>query len=259
MTEVLTVRRGPALWLTINREQSRNALNEAVLAGLLAGVQSAADTSGVRCVVITGTGSKAFCAGGDLKPTADGDPFHVDPAELDNPVIKLFRAIVESPVPTIARVNGHALAGGFGLACATDFAIAADHARFGVPEARIGIFPMMILPHMLRTIPRRKLLEMCMTAEPIAAADALAHGILNAVVPAVELDARVDALVASIEACSPTAIRFGRRALAMLDAIPLAHGFEYAQRVLPQMARTEDALEGFKAFNEKRAPLWTGR
>ena len=259
MSDVVTARRGAALWLTIDREASRNALNESVLDGLRDGVLSAADAPEVRCVVITGAGDKAFCAGGDLKPSAEGDPFRVDPAELDNPVIRLFRAIVESPVPTIARINGHALAGGFGLACATDFAIAADHARFGVPEARIGLFPMMILPYMLRTIPRRKLLEMCMTALPVPAADALAHGILNDVVPMAELDARIDALVASIAACSPTAIKLGRRALAMLDSIPLAQGFEYAQRVLPQMARTEDAREGFRAFNEKRAPVWPGR
>ena len=259
MPDVRRERKGQALWLTIDREERRNALNESVLDGLGAGVMEADEATEIRAVVITGAGEKAFCAGGDLKPNAEGDPFSVDPAERDNPAVKLFRTIVESRVPVIARVNGHALAGGFGLVCACDFAIVADHARLGVPEARIGIFPMMILPFMLRTIPRRKLLELCVTGEPISAADALSYGVVNYVVPAAALDGKVDALVGSITASSPTAISIGRRALATIDSLSLQAGLEYAQRVLPQLARTQDAREGFRAFNEKRSPVWPGR
>jgi enoyl-CoA hydratase/carnithine racemase len=259
MPDVRCERKGQALWFTIDREERRNALNEAVFDGLRAGIAEADASPEVRAIVITGAGEKAFCAGGDLKPNAEGDPFTVDPAERDNPAVKLFRAIIDSRVPVIARVNGHALAGGFGLVCACDFAIVADHARLGVPEARIGIFPMMILPFMLRTISRRKLLELCVTGEPISAAEALAHGMVNSVVPRAALDEKVDALVASIAASSPTAIGMGRRALAMIDGLSLEAGLEYAQRVLPQMARTQDAREGFRAFNEKRSPVWTGR
>ena len=259
MPDVRRERKGQALWLTIDREERRNALNESVLDGLRTGVLEADEATEIRAVVITGAGEKAFCAGGDLKPNAEGDPFSVDPAERDNPAVKLFRTIVESRVPVIARVNGHALAGGFGLVCACDFAIVADHARLGVPEARIGIFPMMILPFMLRTIPRRKLLELCVTGEPISAADALSYGVVNYVVPAAALDGKVDALVGSITASSPTAISIGRRALATIDSLSLQAGLEYAQRVLPQLARTQDAREGFRAFNEKRSPVWPGR
>ena len=259
MPDVRCERKGQALWLTIDREERRNALNEGVFDGLRAGIAQAEASPEVRAVVITGAGEKAFCAGGDLKPNAEGDPFTVDPAERDNPAVKLFRAIVDSRVPVIARVNGHALAGGFGQVCACDFAVVADHARLGVPEARIGIFPMMILPFMLRTISRRKLLELCVTGEPVSAAEALAHGMVNYVVPRANLDEKVDALLASIVASSPTAIGMGRRALAMIDGVSLEAGLEYAQRVLPQMARTQDAREGFRAFNEKRSPVWTGR
>jgi len=258
MQEVRSERRGAALWLTIDREERRNALNEAVLSGLREGVAGARTEDGVRAVVITGAG-KVFCAGGDLKPDANGDPFRVDPAEVEYPVVALFRAIVNCAVPVIARVNGHALAGGFGLVCACDFAIVAENAKLGTPESRIGLFPMMILPWMLRTMPRRKLLELCVTGEPITAAEALTHGMVNHVVPAEKLDEKVDALVTSIAASSPAAIRMGRRALAMMDTLPLDQSLEYAQRVLPQMARTEDAREGFRAFNEKRAPVWPGR
>ncbi len=258
MQEVRRERRGDALWLTIDREERRNALNEAVLSGLRAGVTEARIEDGIRAVVITGAG-KVFCAGGDLKPDANGDPFRIDPAEVDIPVVGLFRAIIDCAVPVIARVNGHALAGGFGLVCACDFAVVADHARLGTPEARVGLFPMMILPFMLRTTPRRKLLELCVTGEPISAAEALKYGMINHVVPLSDLDAKVEALVAAIAAGSPTAISIGRRALATLDGLPLAAGLEYAQRVLPQLARTEDAREGFRAFNEKRSPVWPGR
>jgi enoyl-CoA hydratase/carnithine racemase len=259
MPDVRCEQKGQALWLTIDREERRNALNESVFDGLRAGIAQADTSPEIRAVVITGAGDKAFCAGGDLKPNAEGDPFTVDPAERDNPAVKLFRAIVDSRVPVIARVNGHALAGGFGLVCACDFAVVADHARLGVPEARIGIFPMMILPFMLRTISRRKLLELCVTGEPVSAAEALVHGMVNYVVPRANLDEKLDALLASIVASSPTAIGMGRRALAMIDSVSLEAGLEYAQRVLPQMARTQDAREGFRAFNEKRSPVWTGR
>jgi enoyl-CoA hydratase/carnithine racemase len=259
MPEVRSERRGAALWLTIDREDRRNALNAAVLNGLHDGVARAAEEPGIRAVVITGAGDKAFCAGGDMKPDADGDPFRIDPAERDNPVVRLFHTIIDAPVPVIARVNGHALAGGFGLVCACDFAIVAEHARLGTPEVRVGLFPLMILPLMLRTVPRRKLVELCVTGEPISAREALAHGMVNHVVPRAELDAKVDALVASIAAGSPTAISVGRRALATIDGLPVEAALEYAQRVLPQLAQTEDAREGFRAFNEKRAPVWPGR
>jgi enoyl-CoA hydratase/carnithine racemase len=259
MSEVRSERKGQALWLTIDRQDRRNALNEAVLDGLRAGVLSVADTDGIRAVVITGAGEKVFCAGGDLKPDADGDPFSINSAERDHPVVKLFRAVIDSPVPVIARVNGHALAGGFGLVCACDFAIVADHALLGAPEARIGLFPMMILPFMLRTIPRRTLLELCVTGEPISAAEALAHGMVNHVVPLAALDEKVNKLIAAIAASSPTAIGIGRRALATIDGLSLDAGLEYAQRVLPLLAQTPDAHEGFRAFNEKRPPVWPVR
>ncbi len=258
MPEVRSERLGQAIWLTIDRQERRNALNEAVLDGLRNGLADAAGTEGVRAVVITGAGEKVFCAGGDLKPDAEGDPFSVNPA-ADNPVVKLFRAIVDSPLPVIARVNGHALAGGVGLVCACDFAVVADHARLGTPEARIGLFPLMILPFMLRTVPRRKQLELCVTGEPFSATEALAQGVVNYVVPLAALDEKVNALVASIAASSPTAIAVGRRALATIDGLPLEAGLEYAQRLLPQLARTQDAREGFRAFNEKRSPVWPGR
>ena len=193
MNEVVkTDRDGAVLRITINRPERRNALNEEVCAGLAAAIDEAESTPGVRVIVLTGSGDKVFCAGGDLKPGADGTPFVIDPANPRHYVIQLFRRLERCGVPVIARVNGHALAGGLGLVCACDMAVSTDVAQFGVPESKLGLFPMMILSYMMRIIPRRKLYEIATTGESFSAAEALAMDIVNHVVPAAELDAKLE-------------------------------------------------------------------
>jgi enoyl-CoA hydratase/carnithine racemase len=256
MSEVRVEQRGAALWLTIDREDRRNALDDAVLAELIAGVEEAGRREGVRALVLTGAGSKIFCAGGNLKSDADGDPFRVDPNRLDNPVAVFLRELENSPVATIARVNGHALGGGFGLVCACDFAIGADHIRLGTPEITLGLFPLMILPSMLRVLSRRDVMRLSATGKPVSAAEAVAIGALNEAVATADLDARVEELIATLSGGAPTAMRFGRRALNTIAGMPYLDGLEYAQRVLPLLAKTDDAVEGFRAFNERRAPRW---
>lgn len=256
---VLTAREGAVLRITINRPERRNAMNEEVCAGIAAGVGEAEATPGVRVIVLTGAGDKVFCAGGDLKPGADGTPFVIDPANPRHYVIQLFRRLERCGLPVIARVNGHALAGGLGLVCACDMAISTDTATFGVPETKLGLFPMMILGYMMRIVPRRKLYEIATTGEPFSAAEALAMDIVNHVVPAAELDAKLEWLVGRIADKSPTAIKLGKQAFRAIEDLPLDKAFEYTQLMLPMMAMTEDAREGFAAFNEKRAPRWPGR
>ncbi len=256
---VLSARDGAVMRLTINRPERRNALNEEVCRALAAGIDAAEADAAVRVVVITGAGDKAFCAGGDLKPGADGTPFTIDPARPRHYVIDLFRRLEACTRPVVARVNGHALAGGLGLVCACDMAVGVEHASLGVPETRVGLFPMMILSYMMRIVPRRKLFEMTITGEPFSAAEALELGILNYAVPAAELDARVDWLIARIVDKSPTGIRLGKQAFRAIEDMPLDKAFEYTQLMLPIMAMTEDAREGFAAFNEKRDPVWRGR
>ena len=257
--EVRTERRGAAAWIIIDREARKNAVNEAVLRGIAAAIQAAEATADVRVIVLTGAGDKVFCAGGDVKPGAEGNPFETDPAEPRNPVIDLFKTMEQSRLPIVARVNGHALGGGFGLVCACDMAVASDTARLGTPEARIGLFPMMILPYMMRVVPQRRLLEMCITAVPWSAQEAFELGIVNYIAPPAELDAKLDWLLERIVASSPTAIRLGKTAFHAMQDMALPQAFEYAQAMLPHMARTEDAREGFRAFNERRPPKWTGR
>ena len=142
--------------------------------------------------------------------------------------------------------------------CACDLAIAVDTATFGVPEVGVGLFPMMILPYLLRAMPRRRLLEWCITGARYSAAQALEAELVNRVVPAADLDRELGELLDQISSRSPTAIRLGKRGLRAVEDMALAQAFEYAQLMLPNMARTEDAREGFRAFRERRSPEFSG-
>jgi enoyl-CoA hydratase/carnithine racemase len=256
---VLVSRRDAVLWITINRPERRNAINQSVATGISAGLRQAMADPECRAVVLTGAGDKAFCAGGDLNPSADGAPFTVDPANPRNYIVDLLLLIESCSLPLIARVNGAALAGGFGLVCACDLVVAADTATFGTPESKIGLFPMMILPHLMRVVPPRRLMEMCITGEAFSAAEALGLGLVNHVVPAAALDTHLDTLLATIVSRSPTAIRLGKQGFCAMRDMALREALEYAQLMLPMMAQTEDCREGFQALREKRTPRFTGR
>ena len=129
----------------------------------------------------------------------------------------------------------------------------------GAPEVGVGLFPLMILPYLMRVISYRTLMRLCITGEPMTAAEAAKREIVNAAVPAAELDAALEALIAGIATKSPTALRLGKQALARIRQMSLDNALEYAQFMLANMARTEDAREGFAAFNERRLPAFTGR
>ena len=256
---VIVARRGAAQWITINRPDRRNALNEQVVRAIDQGIAAAMADEACRAIVLTGAGDKAFCAGADLQKNVQGGAFDVDFARPRHYIVDLFKRLQECPLPVIARVNGHAMAGGFGLLCACDMAVAADDVRIGTPEAKIGVTPMMILPFMLRVLPPRRLQEMCVTAEQFSAAEALAWGVVNYAVPRAELDAKVDWLLERIFDKSPTAVRLGKQAFNAMRDMPLRESLEYAQAMVPVMSSTADAREGMQAFQDKRAPQWPGR
>jgi len=251
-------REGAVLTITINRPERRNALNEAVAKGIAVGLDLAEADHSIRAVVLTGAGQDAFCAGGDMKPASDGAPFTIDPADPRHYVAGLLRRMDACRLPLIAKLNGHALAGGFGLACACDLVVAREDAWLGVPEVRVGLFPMMILPYLLRVMPYRVLMDLCLSGEPITAVEAARLNIINSTASAAELDVKVAALVERVVGKSPTGIRLGKQALAKIREMGVDAALEYAQFMLANMARTEDAREGFAAFNERRAPQWSG-
>src|SRR5450631_2008553 len=151
---VIAERRGSALWITINRETRRNALNPEVISRIRAGIELAAASPELRAVVLTGAGEKAFCAGADLSKGADV----FSPEGLDEPTTdfgRLARRVRELGIPIIARVNGACVAGGMGLMSLCDLAVAAEHAQFGLPEAKVGVFPMKVLVYLRRLIAPR--------------------------------------------------------------------------------------------------------
>jgi len=254
--EVLLERRGQAMWITLNRPEKRNAINQGIIDGVRQGYEQAHADPEVRVIVLTGAGDRAFCAGADLQP---GKGFAFDYSKPSGDYADLMRLAQNSTLPSIARVNGVCMAGGMGLLCMTDMAIAGDNVRFGLPEVKVGVFPMQVLSLMQNLVPQRILREWCFTGEPFTAEEAHEAGLLNYVVPAAELDAKVDWLIQRIVDKSPTAIRRGKYAMRAIQAMSFDQAIAYTETQIATMALTEDAKEGLAAFNEKRAPNWPGK
>ena len=152
-TSVITEKRGQAFWITINRPEKRNALNGDVIAGIAKGYRDAHDDKDVRVIVLTGAGDKAFCAGADLQNS--GAAFAMDHSKPNVDYADLLRLSQNSTKPAIARVGGVCMAGGMGLLCMTDMAVAADHVIFGLPEVKVGVFPMQVMSLLQRLAPPR--------------------------------------------------------------------------------------------------------
>lgn len=254
--DLLVSRTDNVVRLTINRPHRRNALTDAVLLGLRDAVAGASRDTSIRAIVLTGAGDKAFCAGADLTP---GDtPFQPDFARLTLPMGDLARAVHESNIPLIGRINGVCMAGGMGLFGLCDIAVATEDARFGLPEVKVGIYPMQVLTVLRDLIPKRYLNEMCMTGRPIDARTAASIGLVNKVVPAAELDAAVDAILAEICAVSPMAVRRGKYAMRAMESMTFHEMMAFTETSISAMIQTADAREGLTAFNERRAARWTG-
>lgn len=254
---VLHERRGAALWLVINRPERRNALNAEVIAGLREGYRAAHADPEVRAIVITGAGDKAFCAGADLQP---GGSFAFDLSRPNGDYADLLREAARATLPTIARVQGACMAGGMGLLCMADLAVATRDARFGLPEVKVGLFPMQVMALLQRVVPRRKAREWALVGEPFGADEALGSGLLNAVADdAAALDARVQQWVEAFARNAPTALRRGLYALRAIEAMSADEALAYTESQIVTLAMTDDAREGRAAFAEKRAPRWTGR
>ena len=254
MSVVLSDRRGAAQWITINREERRNALNTQVVDGIREAMLAAAADPAVRAIVLTGAGGKAFCAGADLQAGTG-----VFTLGLDEPTTdfgRLARAVRELGVPLIARINGACVAGGMGMLGICDLAIAADNARFGLPEAKVGVFPMQVLVYLRHLVGARHLNELCLTGELIGAARAREIGLVNEVVPADALDAAVEALVAKLAAGSPVALRRGKYAIAAMQQMSFHEALAFAETQIAVASRTADAAEGLAAFAGKRPPRW---
>jgi enoyl-CoA hydratase/carnithine racemase len=256
--EVLYEAAGGVARVTINRPERRNAMSFGVMHGLREAMARARADAGVRVVVLTGAGDKAFCAGADLGGggiATSGADAHVGRGLLAD----LFRDMWSLGKPIIARVRGFALAGGFGLACACDMIVASDDSQFGTPEINVGLWPYMITVPLLRTMPPKTVLDLMMTGRRIDAAEAQRIGVAQRVVAVDELDATVDTIANELAGKSPLILSWGRDSFYRVLEMDADPALDYLQGMLTITSQTEDAAEGVAAFAEKREPKWKGK
>lgn len=246
-------RDGPVAWLTIDRPEARNALSAEVRAGLWAGARRFTADDGAAVLVLTGAGDRAFCAGGDLREMAEGG-LEVPPPDF----LPQFGRNITVDKPTIAAVNGVAYAGGFLLAQMCDLVVAADTARFGVTEAKVGRGSPWAVPLPL-LIPPRVAMQLLLTGDPVDARRAHEVGLVNEVVPAAELRGAAQALAERIAANAPLSVRAAKQTVGLTAQLPLAEAFDAAERIWEPVYRSADAQEGPAAFRDKRRPVWQGR
>jgi enoyl-CoA hydratase/carnithine racemase len=247
-------RKDDVLWLWIDREARRNSLNAAVLAGIDSAVNTAALDPGIRASVLTGVGDKAFCAGADLREGTGTFQAHADEPTTD--FGRLARRVRTAGVPLIGRVNGACVAGGMAILGLCDLVIAAEHARFGLPEVKVGVFPMQVLVFLRSTMHARHINELCLIGDLISAQRAAEMGIVNEIAPPGELDTRVDALLAKLRLGSPAALRRGKQAIFAMEMMAFNEALPFAEAQIALCSAGADAQEGLQAFNDKRKPRW---
>jgi enoyl-CoA hydratase/carnithine racemase len=244
--------RDEVAWLTLNRPQARNALNEALREALRESFARFAADPGARVAILRGAGP-SFCAGADLKEMAASELRIPPPGWIPH----LQReASIDKPV--IAAVQGSALAGGFLLAQMADLCVAAEDAQFGISEARWGRGAPWAAP-LPSMIGSRAALELLIVAQPISARRAYELGLVNRVVPAAELDDAAAELAAAIVANAPLSVAAGKRMVREIVGLPLEQAFAHADEIYAAAYLSEDAQEGPRAFGERRAPRWQGR
>jgi enoyl-CoA hydratase len=244
--------------ITLNRPEQRNPLGPQMLRDLAAAVRVAHADDSVRTVVLTGAGDKAFCAGADLAGFA-ADAGEIERHQGRGLFVDLFLACEKLGKPLVGCINGHALAGGFGLALCCDLLVASDRATFGTPEIRVGVWPMMIMSIVTRNLGRKRALELFMTGERIDAGTALQWGFVNRVVPQDDVRGAARQWAAELAAWSPLIMRLGRDAFYAMDGLDFESALRYLQSQLTVVSMTEDFREGVAAFLEKRPPVFRGR
>ncbi len=255
-----SVSRG-VLTLTINRPERRNAMTWEVISGLRMHLARAKVDPAVRVVVLAGSGEQAFCAGADLSGMAPNDPGgptdeYADHHRARGWLAELFEEMWHLGKPTIARVQGWAMAGGFGLALACDMVVASDDARFGAPELNVGLWPYMVTVPMLRSMPPKKALELMLTSRVVGAEEADRIGFVTQVVPAGQLDRAVADLAAVLAQKPPGVMRMGRESFYAVVDSAATEALPYLHAMLTVTSQTAEAAEGIAAFIEKRAPSW---
>jgi methylglutaconyl-CoA hydratase len=245
--------------LTMDQPHNRNALTPALMAGLAQGLETALADEAVGVIVLTNSGP-AFCAGADLSGASPAGPAGAAGgkrrgARRDG-LADLLAAIQDSAKPVVARIAGHCVAGGIGLAAACDISIADDAARFGFTEVRIGVAPAIISVVCLPKLRRADALELFLSGERINAARAAEVGLITRAVPAAGLDAEVVAVVAKLLAGGPSALAAAKRLVYTIPGMDREAAFTRTTEVSQALFASAEAAEGMAAFREKRLPSW---
>lgn len=242
---------GPVAEVTIDRPHALNALDPPALAALREALGACRDDARVRVVILTGRGERAFCVGTDLKATGDAPPDYIRGYRLDT---------IGLDKPLIGAINGHCLGGGLELALQADLRLAASHATFGLPEARVGSFPGGGgVPLLMRALPRAVAMRMLLTGDPVGAAQARELGLVADVVEAARLRDAARELALRVAACAPLSLAAIRRVAAASEGKSLDEVYALTWAAFDALSVTDDRREGRRAFAEKRAPRFEGR
>jgi enoyl-CoA hydratase len=240
--------------ITLSDPARRNPLSVETMETLLSATRRAVDDPDVRVLVYTGAGDRAFSAGGDLSGSFVDDPVGLHRAR--GVFADLFRLMLRGGKPTVARVNGDALAGGFGLAVACDVTVCVDDAKLGAPEIGVGLWPMMISALLARVMPRKSALELMLTGRLIDAQEAQRLGAVSRIVTRAQLDQVVGEIVEALQAKSAATLMIGRDSYFGMADLDFDAALDRLQTGLTAVAMSEDATEGIAAFLEKREPRW---
>lgn len=244
--------------ISLNRPDSRNALDDEVVSGLQAAFDRVAAEDAARCVVLTSTHHSVFSAGGNLKGFAATESV-IAKHDRNASFPALVQTMLKLKVPILCALNGHVLAGGFGVVLACDLVIARQGVRIGTPEINIGVFPFMISALMQRNIPRKRMAELIFMGDQITVEEALDLNIVNRVVAQADFEATVQEWAKRLALKSPLILKLGKQALYEQQDLPLPQALALLQHYLTLALSTSDVKEGVAAFMEKRPPVWAGR
>lgn len=243
--------------VTLNNPEKLNRLSIETMTEVVGALNEAKNDDSVRVIVVQAAGDKAFCAGANLADFQGHTP--VESREVFRAFANLSKVFVDLGKPSIAAVNGMALAGGCGLAIYPDITIASDRAKFGLPEINVGIWSCMVSASLPQMLGRKKALELLMTGDMIDAAEAKEIGLVNHVVPHEKLDETVSDFARKLSKKCPAVMRLGRDSFYNMLDMEFDKALEYLLDVLAIVMSTEDHKEGVAAFLEKRKPVWKNK
>lgn len=259
MDLVTRQRDGRVVLITLDNPPMHNALSQDLVWPLIAALESENENPETSAIVLTGAGS-SFCAGGDLREfNASLEKSATTLLEDGKGTARLFQLLHTITTPVIAAVNGPALGGGMGLACASNIAMASSTAKFGTTEVRLGLFPLVIMPALRRAVGDRKALELALTGSVIGAEEAETMGIITKVVDAADVVTEATSVAKSIASRSPLAVKLGMTAFNNTIDMAAYEAIEYFNALRVAFLHSEDLREGTDAFLSKRQPQWVGR